>query len=91
MFDNVQFHNDTNPEMALYQPYLSVNLPSNVVHDDVFKLLSSVTSKETLTRVWNNFIAPWFGLVLKGDESASTTCELQNSIEFSLQPFYIPS
>jgi hypothetical protein len=70
---NAQFHKDPNPEMALYQPYLSVTLPENVAHGDIFKLISSVTSDESLARVWNNFIAPWFGLALKGDESAPAT------------------
>ncbi|KAL7510268.1 hypothetical protein ACHAXN_007213 [Cyclotella atomus] len=65
---DAQFHKDPNPEMALYQPYLSVTLPENVAHADIFKLISSVTSDESLARVWNNFIAPWFGLALKGDE-----------------------
>ena len=69
----IKFHTDHNPGMLLFDPYLLLSPPKFILNEGVYKLLSShVKSNHALIRVWDNFIAPWFGFSLKGDIAAST-------------------
>lgn len=71
-----------NPELALFQPYLSETLPTltgdakSMPHENASALLqahfardakSSTSDTELFNKVWADFIAPWFGLTVDGD------------------------
>ena len=75
--------------MLLFDPYLLLSPPKFILNEGVYKLLSShVKSNHALIRVWDNFIAPWFGFSLKGDIAASTAiCKPIFVLRASLLPF----
>lgn len=70
----------TNPDPALglFQPHLSVLISKNMPHKHALDLLrayftrdaQSTVDKESLSTMWAGFIAPWFGLPLRWDESS---------------------
>jgi len=65
------------PSLALFQPHLSVLVSKNMPHKHAYDLLNayfakSSSDKETFSKIWADFIAPWFGLPLRWEESGGT-------------------
>ena len=63
------------PSLVLFQPHLSVLVSKHMPHQHAYDLLdayfaaSSTSDKELFSKIWVNFIAPWFGLPLRWEES----------------------
>jgi len=68
------------PMLVLFQPHLSVLVSKNMPHKHAYHLLEayftrdakSSSDKKLFMKVWADFIAPWFGLPKRWDDSDST-------------------
>ena len=64
---------NADPALALYQPHLSLlvseNMPHKLAHDLLQASFTKSSEKEAFSKIWSDFVAPWFGLPSSWEDS----------------------